>query len=84
MNPKQHNEIQQCSAGTYASITGLRKNEEVAEFSRWISEKYERLPYIENALVTISFCWVKYIATNDDAHTLMDEEELDLLCQRIN
>jgi hypothetical protein len=60
MNDKELQDVLSCSAGTFATITGLSLNDDVATFTRWITNNQEKLPYKHSALVTVGFCYDAY------------------------
>lgn len=68
-------DVLQCSAGTYASITGLRLNNEIGEFSGWIARNYRDLPEGENLLITIKLCWDLFQEGDAEARdTVFDDD----------
>lgn len=60
VSTKHFLDVNRCSAGTFASITGLRSNESISRFSQWIARNHSSLPQRENFLLTIEAAWNTY------------------------
>lgn len=48
MTTSQLKDLLQCSAGTFATVTGLQTYDEIGAFSNWISINHRGLTYLTN------------------------------------
>jgi len=60
MNNRQMNDIYFCSAGTFATITGLNTNSLVAEFTLWMLDNVESIEWQGSAMMTIEHAYTLY------------------------
>jgi len=63
MTNTQINDIFTCSAGTFATLTGLRTYTEVATLTRFIYENRNAIKWQGNAFATIKTAFCKMKAT---------------------
>ena len=75
MNNRQVNDIYLCSAGTFATITGLNTNSLVAEFTLWIINNAESIKWQGSAMMTIEHAYTLY--TGQTVTKSEESQEID-------
>jgi hypothetical protein len=61
MKPASVKFILECSAGSIASISGLRENDEISRFTRWVWDHQEAIPDTEPNLTAVQSAWDCYV-----------------------
>jgi len=77
MTNEQFMECYRASAGTYANITGLGTNDEIAKFTNWMHENKASLKWRGNLLATIGEAWFIYDCDQAEQDTDQDSDQAD-------